>query len=77
MLLPRAISGSMALQQQRSVTTKGQMNISDPSSYLGPCGCLRGCADLAPPSPGHLWRAGPEVIHEGKVALPPAGCGIG
>ena len=54
-----ATSEFMVLQQQRSVTTKGQVDIPDLSCSLETCWYLRAMQNWIYPSPGLCGRAGP------------------
>lgn len=57
------ISGSVALQQQRSVTTKDEVDIPG-------LGCHWECAELVTPLTSHHGRAGPRSMRAGNLSRP-------
>lgn len=57
-LPPEAMSESVTLQQQGSVTIKGQVDISDLGCHLGTCSC-QSCVQLTPALTRTLWESWP------------------
>lgn len=68
MLLPETMPGFVALQQEGSVTTKGQVDIPGLGCHTGGMLMSEGCAQLAYPSPEHQERSGPGGIIAGELS---------
>ena len=66
-LLPAATSGSLALQQQGSLTTEGQADVSGLGYHL--VTYLRAVKNWPHLSPAHHGRAGPTGMRTGGAAL--------
>lgn len=81
-LPPGAMFGSMALQHQGSVTTKGQVDVSGLGCHLGTCLGLRAVqnwphphqlqysGERAPHSAGLEGEPDPKDVRVGELALP-------
>lgn len=62
-----AMSGSMFLQHQASVTIKGQLEVPCLGCPLELCSCLRAVPNWPP---GHHGRAGPGNMRAGELTHP-------
>lgn len=71
MLPPGALYGSVALQHQGSVTTKGQVDVPGLGCHLRTCSCLTAVQNWPHPSPGLYGKADPtpsQLLYSGEQA---------